>query len=63
MSEIEQLRDDLMGMALMLVECEAERDHMKEMLDIAVAERERYRLQTIKLHTKLVLEGPQGIKI
>jgi hypothetical protein len=62
MTELEQLRDDLMGMALLLVECEAQRDHYAAMLDIANADKERYRLQTVKLHHKLVLEGPQGLK-
>jgi hypothetical protein len=55
-TEIEQLRDDLMGMALLVVEAEQQRDHFAAMLEIANAEKEKYRLQTVKLHSILVLE-------
>jgi hypothetical protein len=49
-TEIEQLRDDLMGMALLLVEEEQKNAHLAKMLEIANAE------QTVKLHSILVLE-------
>jgi single-stranded DNA-specific DHH superfamily exonuclease len=55
-TEIEQLRDDLMGMALLLVEEEQKNAHLAKMLEIANAEKEKYRQQTVKLHSILVLE-------